>query len=60
MTGAEKPPIGAGEYPRPPALRSAAIAATSDGEVFYHIRNGIRNTGDAGVEICRTAKSGSS
>ena len=37
--------IGAGQYPRPPALRSFAIQATRDGELFYHIRNGIRNTG---------------
>jgi predicted CXXCH cytochrome family protein len=43
--GGGKTSIGAGEYPRPPALRSAAIAATPDGELFYHIRNGIRNTG---------------
>jgi mono/diheme cytochrome c family protein len=43
--GGGKTTIGAGEYPRPPALRSVAIAATPDGELFYHIRNGIRNTG---------------
>src|SRR5271169_4959935 len=43
--GSGKTTIGAGEYPRPPALRSAAIAATPDGELFYHIRNGVRNTG---------------
>jgi len=43
--GGGKTSIGAGEYPRPPALRSAAIAATPDGELFYHIRYGIRNTG---------------
>ena len=36
--------IAAGEYPRPPALR-AATAPMSDGEIFYHIANGIRNTG---------------
>ena len=33
------------QYPRPPALRSAALAEKSDGEIFYHIRNGIRNAG---------------
>jgi predicted CXXCH cytochrome family protein len=43
--GGGRTTIGAGEYPRPPALRSFAIQATSDGELFYHIRNGIRNTG---------------
>ena len=37
--------IGAGQYPRPPALRSFAIQAIPDGELFYHIQNGIRNTG---------------
>ena len=41
--GSGKTEIGSGEYPRPPALRSAASAMT-DGEIFYHIRNGIRNT----------------
>ena len=43
--GSGKTPIGSNEFPRVPTLRSAAIAATSDGELFYHIRNGIRNTG---------------
>jgi predicted CXXCH cytochrome family protein len=43
--GSGKTAIGGNQYPRPPALRSFAIQATSDGELFYHIRNGIRNTG---------------
>jgi predicted CXXCH cytochrome family protein len=43
--GSGKTTVGSGEYPRPPALSSAAIMATPDGEIFYHIRNGIRNTG---------------
>ena len=42
--GGGKTPIGAGEYPRPPAL-GPRLASMTDGEVFYHIRNGIRNTG---------------
>jgi mono/diheme cytochrome c family protein len=42
--GSGKTQIGAGEYPRPPPLR-LAVAWISDGEMFYHIRNGIRNTG---------------
>jgi mono/diheme cytochrome c family protein len=42
--GGGKNPIGSNEFPRVPTLRSPAIAATSDGELFYHIRNGIRNT----------------
>lgn len=37
--------IGAGQYPRPPALRGLDVASLSDGEMFYFIRNGIRNTG---------------
>lgn len=36
--------VGAGQYPRPPGLR-ALVAAMADGEVFYHVKNGIRNTG---------------
>jgi predicted CXXCH cytochrome family protein len=42
--GGGKTQIGSGEYPRPPPLR-ATVASISDGEMFYHIRNGIRNTG---------------
>ena len=43
--GSGKTEIGAGEYPRPPLLRSINITAMPDGEIFYHISNGIRNTG---------------
>jgi predicted CXXCH cytochrome family protein len=43
--GSGKTEIGAGQYPRPPALRSMNVMALTDGEIFYHIRNGIRNTG---------------
>ena len=42
--GSGKTSIGAGQYPHPPALASAAVTAMPDGEIFYHIRNGIRNT----------------
>jgi predicted CXXCH cytochrome family protein len=42
--GGGKTQVGAGEYPHPPPLR-AVVASISDGEMFYHIRNGIRNTG---------------
>ena len=42
--GSGRTEIAAGEYPRPPAL-DAATASLTDGEVFYHIANGIRNTG---------------
>jgi predicted CXXCH cytochrome family protein len=41
--GGGKTEIGAGNFPRPPVLRSTALSL-SDGEMFYHIRNGIRNT----------------
>ncbi len=43
--GGGRTPIGSNEFPRVPTLRSPAIAVTTDGELFYHIRNGIRNTG---------------
>jgi len=36
--------IGGSEYPHAPPLR-VVVASMSDGEMFYHIRNGIRNTG---------------
>src|SRR5258706_11961587 len=41
--GGGKTEIGSGAYPRPPALR-AIVTSMSDGEIFYHVRNGIRNT----------------
>jgi predicted CXXCH cytochrome family protein len=41
--GGGKTEIGGGAFPRAPALRVAALTL-SDGEIFYHIRNGIRNT----------------
>jgi len=41
--GVGKTQIGGGAYPRAPDLRSL-MGALSDGETFYHIRNGIRNT----------------
>ena len=43
--GGGKTEVGAGQYPRPPALRAMNVASMPDGEIFYHIRNGIRNTG---------------
>jgi predicted CXXCH cytochrome family protein len=41
--GGGKTEIGANIYPRPPVLRDL-IPRLTDGEIFYHIRNGIRNT----------------
>ena len=43
--GSGRTEIGSGEYPRPPALRAINIMSLTDGELFYHVRNGIRNTG---------------
>src|ERR1700722_15087545 len=43
--GGGKTEIGSGQYPRPPDLRSAAVQRMSDGELFYHLKNGIRHTG---------------
>jgi len=43
--GGGKTEIGSGQYPRPPDLRSAAVQHMSDGELFYHLKNGIRHTG---------------
>jgi predicted CXXCH cytochrome family protein len=41
--GGGKTEIGANVFPRPPVLKFAVLSI-SDGEMFYHIRNGIRNT----------------
>jgi predicted CXXCH cytochrome family protein len=41
--GGGKTELGAGEFPRPPMLHEV-VPSMSDGEIFYHIRNGIRNT----------------
>ncbi len=43
--GSGKTDIGSGEYPRPPDLRGFDVQKMSDGEIFYHIKNGIRHTG---------------
>ncbi|GAC1306941.1 MAG: hypothetical protein NVSMB10_12080 [Steroidobacteraceae bacterium] len=43
--GAGRTEIGSGQYPRPPDLRSATVQIMSDGELFYHLKNGIRHTG---------------
>src|ERR1700691_1574072 len=43
--GGGKTEIGSGEYPRPPDLRAAAVQRMSDGEIFYHLKMGIRHTG---------------
>jgi predicted CXXCH cytochrome family protein len=43
--GGGKSEIGSGQYPRPPDLRSQPVQSMSDGELFYHLKNGIRHTG---------------
>ncbi|MEO8630018.1 MAG: c-type cytochrome [Betaproteobacteria bacterium] len=43
--GSGKSEISAGQYPRAPDLRDPAVQQQSDGEVFYHIQNGVRHTG---------------
>jgi predicted CXXCH cytochrome family protein len=43
--GGGKTEIGSGQYPRPPDLRSADVQRMSDGELYYHLKNGIRHTG---------------
>ena len=43
--GGGKSEIGSGEYPRPPDLRLADVQRMSDGEIFYHLKMGIRHTG---------------
>jgi predicted CXXCH cytochrome family protein len=41
--GAGRTELGNATFPRPPVLR-ALVPQLSDGDIFYHIRNGIRNT----------------
>ena len=41
--GGGRTEIGGNAFPRAPVLRTL-VTGVSDGEIFYHIRNGIRNT----------------
>jgi predicted CXXCH cytochrome family protein len=41
--GGGRSEIGGNVYPRAPVLREA-LPHMTDGEIFYHVRNGIRNT----------------
>ena len=43
--GSGRTDIGAGQYPHPPDLRATPVQNMSDGELRYHIANGIRHTG---------------
>jgi len=49
--GSSKTDIAAGQYPRPPDLRGSDTQRMSDGELFYHIKNGIRHTGMPAWEL---------
>ena len=42
--GSGKTEAGGGEYPQPLNLRGPEVSHATDGELFYFIRNGIRNT----------------
>src|SRR4051812_32906521 len=42
--GAGRTDTGGGQYPPPGDLRATALKRRTDGELFYFIRNGIRNT----------------
>jgi predicted CXXCH cytochrome family protein len=43
--GSGKTEISAGQYPRAPDLRAPVVQGMADGELLYHIVNGIRHTG---------------
>jgi predicted CXXCH cytochrome family protein len=49
--GSGKTDAGGGEYPPPRDLRSAETSHRTDGELFYLIRNGIRNTAMPGWQM---------
>ena len=49
--GSGKTELGAGLYPPPLDLRGPEIKNASDGELFYFIRNGIRNTAMPGWQL---------
>jgi len=49
--GSGKTEMGAGLYPPPLDLRGSEVHNATDGELFYFIRNGIRNTAMAGWQM---------
>ena len=49
--GSGKTESGGGLYPPPANLRSSKTNARTDGELFYLIRNGVRNTGMPGWQF---------
>jgi predicted CXXCH cytochrome family protein len=49
--GSGKTEAGGGLYPPPLDLRGSEVKSATDGEVFYFIRNGIRNTAMPGWQM---------
>lgn len=49
--GAGRTDAGSGQYPPPIDLRATTLKARTDGELFYFIRNGIRNTAMPGWQM---------
>lgn len=49
--GSGRTEIGAAQYPAPPDLHARSVQSLPDGELFYHIRHGIRHTGMPGWEL---------
>ena len=49
--GSGKTDLGDGLYPPPLALRGSEVNNATDGELFYFIRNGIRNTAMPGWQM---------
>ena len=49
--GSGQTDAGRGEYPPPRDLRSAEVTSRTDGELFYLIQNGIRNTAMPGWQM---------
>jgi predicted CXXCH cytochrome family protein len=43
--GGGRTEVAGNEYPRPPPLRGDSVQKLRDGEIFYHVKNGIRHTG---------------
>jgi predicted CXXCH cytochrome family protein len=49
--GAGRTDAGSGQYPPPQDLRGPDVTARTDGELFYFIRNGVRNTAMPGWQM---------
>src|ERR1700733_12476891 len=41
--GGGRTEIGSGQYPRPPDLHGTDLQRMSDGELVYHLKNGLRH-----------------